>query len=223
MAVARSVEEVKDAYTTILETGEDIVRHKAGYTARRRSLGRQGRQLGAGAKGHGVDRRMERVTSLEDVEARWVRSKCQETAAHTIKIALAKGVSRILIEDWTNPAKDGAPELGEHVERLVRSFPLAQLRESIEWAAQKAGIAVDAVRTDNNSRDCPNCGHRHNHAQHGMFTCEKCELKRNADVIFAWNMLRKDGKKPGIDEANQAMQCAVTKLQRAPKRRESAA
>jgi len=217
VAIARSDEQRRDAYTTILETGEDILRHKQAYTARRRSLGRQGRQLGAGAKGHGVDRRHERITRLEDAEARWVRSKCQETAAHLIRLARAKGVGRILIEDWTNPAKDGAPELGEYIEYLVRSFPLAQLRECIEWAAKKAGITVEFVRTDHNARDCPACGHRHEHSQYGMFRCEKCELERNADVIFAWNMLRRTAMVPGIHEANEASNRAAKRLRHAAK------
>lgn len=211
-AVARSDENKQNAYTTILETGGDILKHKQGYTARRRDLGKQGRQLGAGAKGHGIARREERVTRLEDSEARWVKTKCQETAAHAIRLALKYGVSRILVEDWTNPAKDGAPELGAHVEYMVRSFPLAQLLTSIEWAAQKSGITVERMRTDNNSRDCPHCGHRHDQSQHGTFTCEKCELKRSADVVFAWNMLLRDGKAPGIAEANEATKRAVKKL-----------
>lgn len=208
VAVGRSDEQKRDAYTTILETGEDIVRHKQGYTARRRSLGQQKRQIGAGAKGHGVARREEHIMRLEDAEARWVRSKCQETAAHFVKLARAKGVGRVLIEDWTNPAKDGATELGEHLEHLVRNFPLAQLRDCIEWAATKAGITVEFVRTDNNSRDCPSCGHRHEQAQVGTFRCQNCQLERNVDMIFAWNMLRRDGKTPGIDEHNAAIKRA---------------
>lgn len=206
VAVARSSDEARDAFTAVLETGDDILRHKQGYTARRRSLGQQKRQIGAGAKGHGVARREQHITRLEDAEARWTRTKCQEVAAHAVKIAKAKGVSRILIEDWTNPARDGAPELGEHLEYMVRTFPLAQLRGCIDWAAQKAGIVVESVQTKGNSMDCPVCGHHHEKAQHGTFRCENptCRLERNADVVFAWNMLRRDGKVPGVKEANAA-------------------
>ena len=205
VAVQRSAKGAMDAYATVLETGEDILKHKAAYAARRRSLGQQGRQLGAGAKGHGVDRRMERVTRLEDAEARWVLSKCQETAAHMVKLARAKGVGRLLLEDWNNPAQNGAPELGKRLEYLVRSFPMAQLRSCIEWAAKKEGLLVDIVPTDYNSRDCPACGHRHNAAHVGTFHCAnpKCELERDVDVVFAWNMLLRDGKEPGVKEHNQ--------------------
>lgn len=208
-AVARSTGTARDAYTAVLETGDDVLRHKAAYSARRRSLGQQKRQVGAGACGHGTARREEHVTKIEDAEARWVKSKCQEVAAHAVKLARVKGVGTILLEDWGNPAKDGAPELGAHVEYMVRSFPLAQLRETIEWAAKLAGIGVEIVRTDNNSRDCPHCGHRHEKAQYGTFHCEKCELERNSDAVFAWNMLARYGKVPGIAESNEAMKKAA--------------
>jgi transposase len=212
LTIATARGERMDAHTEILETGEDIVRHKEGYRARRRSLGRQGRQLGFGAKGHGVDRRMERVTRLEDAEERWVQSKCREVAANLVRRGLRHGVTRVLLEDWSNPAKDGALELSEHIERLVRSFPFAKLRDAVEWAATKQGWTVELVETDYNSRDCPACGHRHDAAQIGTFLCGNCRLERSVDVIFAWNMLRRDAKVPGVEESKAAAKRAVRKL-----------
>jgi len=203
-AIQRSDTGAKDAFSAILETGEDLLRHKEAYSARRRSLGKQLRQLGAGARAHGKGRRYEAVTRIEDAEARWIRSKCQEVAAHACRLGEHKGVTRLLLEDWTNPARDGAPHLGEHIEYVIRSFPFAQLRESIEWAAKKRGWVVEIVKTDYNSRDCPNCGHRHDAAQVDTFRCANCMLERNVDIIFAWNMLARDGKTPGIEEAKQA-------------------
>lgn len=222
-AIERSDPQRRDAFTTVLETGDDILRHKAAYAARRRSLGQQGRQLGAGAKGHGIDRRHERITRIEDAEARWVRTKCQEVAAHLLRIAERHGVGRILLEDWTNPAKDGAPELGSYVEYMVRSFPLAELRAAVEWSAQKRGYAIDIVRTEHNSRDCPACEHRHEEAQRGIFMCAKCKLERNVDVVFAWNMLKRDGKTPGIEETRAANKRAAAKLRGASKKAAKAA
>lgn len=184
----------REAYTTILETGADILRHKQAYQARRRSLGQQLRQIGAGARGHGHDRRYEHIERLEGAEKRWVRTKCQEVAAHAIKLALRKHVSRILLEEWTNPAKHGAPTLSTEAEYLVRSWPFAQLREMIEWAAKRHGLTVEIVKTDGNSRTCPHCGHMHEIAQVGTFLCERCRLKRPADVVFPWLMLVRDGQ-----------------------------
>jgi len=194
-AVAKS-EDGREAWTRILETGDDIIRHKEAYRARRRSLGQQGRQLGAGAKGHGVDRRHERITRLEDAEARWVRSKCQEVAAHAMRDATQRGVSKILIEDWTNPVASKPVGENEHMDFYVRSFPLAQLRECIEWAAKRRGIEVVVVKTDYNSRTCPACGHVHETppVKHDrLFLCSSCKLERPVDVVASWNMLRRAG------------------------------
>lgn len=212
LSAAVASEGGKEAYTTILETGEDIRRHKDVYKIRRRSLGRQGRQLGMGAKGHGVARRYERVTRLEDAEDRWVATKCQEVAAHAIRLGERKGVNRILIEDWTNPAKDGAPELGEHVEFVVRSFPLARLRTAIEWAAKKKGWAVEVVPSDYNSRTCPSCGFVNEATKKDMFRCSECLLERSVDVVYAWNMLLRDGKPSALEDAKKASKRAAGRL-----------
>lgn len=204
LSLAVSGEGTKEAYTTILETGEDVQRHKEIYQLRRRSLASQGRQLGAGAKGHGHTRRYERLTKLEDSEERWVTTKCQEVAAHAIRIGEQRGVNQILIEDWTNPAKDGAPELGEHVERLVRQFPLARLRDAITWAAQKKGWTVKEVSSAYNSRTCPHCNEVNEPVKGPTFKCSKCLLERSVDVIYVWNMLLNEGKESPLVDAKKA-------------------
>lgn len=214
LTAAVSGPNVADAYTTILETGDDIVRHQAAYVARRRSLGQQLRQIGQGAKGHGEKRRREHMTRLMDGDARWTESKCREVAAHALKLGERRGVTRVLVEDWGNPASEGAPDLGEHVERLVRRFPLAQLRACIEWGAKKRGWTVEIVPGDMNSRTCPKCEHVHEAPRGRAFLCERCSLERSTDVVYAWNMLRRDGQAVGpvIDAANRAAKRAGRKL-----------
>lgn len=219
-AIARSDDGKEEAYTTVLADGGDILAHKAGYDARRRSLGRHRRELGAGARGHGKARREEHITRLEDAEARWVRTKCQEIAAHAMRLAEKRGVSRILVEDWTNPAKEGAPELGEYLECLVRRFPLAQLRESIEWAAKKRGYKVEIVASDGNARTCPKCRHVHTAEQShafgkaGVFRCEECLLERPVDMIYPWNMLVRDGKPLPLNDQIAATKRATDRIKR---------
>lgn len=220
-AIARS-DDGKEAYTVVLADGGDIRAHKAGYDARRQSLGRHRRELGAGARGHGQARREEHITRLEDAEARWVRTKCQQIAASAVKLAIKRGVSKILIEDWSNPAKDGAPELGEYVERIVRRFPLAELKGCIEWAAKKNGLQFEQTPSDGNSRTCPNCGHEHDAEQgsafgkSGTFRCEKCMLERPVDMIYPWNMLIRDGKPSPLPDQIRATKRTVGRLKAAP-------
>jgi hypothetical protein len=104
-------------------------------------------------------------------------------------LAKKRGVAKILVEDWANPATKGAPELDERVEKLVRQFPLGALKDSIAWAAKGAGIELSEVPTCGNSKRCPHCGHVHDQAQYPIFTCEKCQLRRPVEMTFPWNML----------------------------------
>lgn len=214
LTVVIAGDDKKDAYGAILETGEDILKHKERYRARRRSLGHQNRQLGAGAKGHGVDRRYEHITRLEDSEKMWVDTKCKEIAAHAFSLGQRHGVTRILIEDWSNPASHGAPELGERLEYIVRSFPLAAIREKLEWNAKKYGWEVAIVATDNNSRTCPSCGHTHDTppVEKGMFMCSSCSYERNVDTVFCMNMLARDGKHGTKEGLKKREKIAVNKL-----------
>lgn len=179
----------RDALTMVVADGGDVAAHKAAYSARRRSLGRHQRERGDGARGHGKVRRFEAITRLENIEANWNKTRCQQIAARVVRLAEQRGVSRIIVENWGNPAKDGAPELGEHMERIVRQFPLAQLKEAIGWAAKNVGIAIDEVPTTDYSRRCPNCGHTHDVMQFPKFHCASCELERSVDFTFPWNML----------------------------------
>lgn len=199
----------KHAYTTVLETGLDVLAHQQAYSARRRGLGAHGRELGRGAKGHGTERRYERITRLEDSDARWTRTKCQEVAAHAIKLAKRRHVGTILLEKWNNPQTDKdelAEKAGEQsfVERMVRHFPFAMLKECISFAAAKAGITVIEVGAEYDSRTCPACERLHAEVpidKERTFMCEGCRLERNVDAIAAWNMLRKFGAQPPIKKA----------------------
>ena len=210
----------REAVTRCVATGEDINRHKDIYAARRSELGRHLRpqELGRGAKGHGRRRRRECVDKLQDAESRWVKTKCQQIAAETVKLAKRYGVSRILVEEWGNPA--AGPGEKSHVEYFVARFPLAQLRDCLIWAATKQGLTVDLVDGSYESRDCPACGHRHEDPPLGrdrsgrlsVFQCSNCRLERNVDQIAAWNLLVRAGyASPHID-AKRALKRAQGRL-----------
>lgn len=209
-AIARSAVGLSDAKSLVLETGEDILQHKNAYYARRRSLGQQLRQLGRGGQGHGCTRRRECSTKLQDTEARYVLTKCQEVAAHAIRLALRNDVTRILVEDWTCPS-DTAPW-------FVQRWPWAQLLTCIKWAATKAGLVVESQKTDYNSVTCPLCGMVGTVKDRTFFCANpKCRLERNRDMVFAWNMLKRDGHKVPLKEAKEAAQKVKRKLQCAMK------
>jgi IS605 OrfB family transposase len=209
IAISRSRPDARDARTWFaFESGDDIIRHKMGYKARRRSLGRQRQQLGDGAKRHGRRRRMSHLTRLEDSEERYVLSKCQEAAAHVVRVAQRNEVSRILVEDWTTPAAADR-------ETYIRQWPWAQLRACIEWAAAKAGIEVESS-PGSTSLVCPICQSEGAIMAGNVFLCgdPKCRIERPCDTIFAWNMLRLDGQDVPLEEAKADAKAAADQIRK---------
>lgn len=213
-AIAR--EGTEPAETRRLESGEDIVETKRRFAARKRSLGRQSGQLGRGAKGRGRKRRFRHKDSVRDAESRWVDTKCREVAAHAIKLAKRRHVTRILIDSWSNPA--GRDD--DVTARFVRDFPLGKLKEKLTWAAKRAGIEVVEVGGAYESRDCPHCGHRHEAPplrrdagqRASVFLCDECRLERPVDTIAAWNMLIRDGHPCPLADAKRREREAAERL-----------
>lgn len=151
----------------------------------------QGEQLGGAALGHGRKRRFGCYDAVGDKIDRVVKTACQQTAAHAVRVARERGCSRILIEDYGGI--DAAETRGER--RFVSRFPFHQLKESIEWACQKAGMVLHETPSAYISTTCPRCGavsaKAHNRRT-GTFHCG-CGFERSADWVAAFHMLRMGG------------------------------
>jgi len=196
--------------------GGDIVAFKGQMDRRKRSLQRHRRELGTGARGHGVERRAATYRKLEDKEQRFVRTKCQQAASAVVKRAAAKGCGMVLIEDYSpKEMADGASEPGA---RFLRRWPFAELRACIKWACEREGIAVKIVPAAYESVTCPKCGNvdAEQDDRRGTFQCRRagCELRRPADVVAAWNMLRRGGEDPGIEKSTEKTKEFVEKLKK---------
>lgn len=188
----------------VIANGADVLAMKAKMRARRASLGKLAKEIGHGGRGHGTDRRFEMLRSLDDAEERFVRTKCQQAGAEVARIAAARGVGEVWIEDFgTIEPKEGDPP---QVEMMLRQWPFFKLKEAIRWACEKNGIAFREMPTAYVSQRCPieTCGHTSaanvNSATH-TFHCEVCQESRSSDQVACWNMLRSIGVDPGIKEA----------------------
>jgi hypothetical protein len=86
-----------------------------------------------------------------------------------------------------------------------RGFPIAPLRQFIEYKAALAGVPVVAVDPRNTSRTCPCCGHadKANRKTQDQFLCMDCGYSGLADHIAAWNIARRAAVNPpyvsGVD------------------------
>jgi IS605 OrfB family transposase len=167
-----------------LMDGRDVLAVKQGFAARRSSMKAHMRTPGHGARGHGKGRWHESYRALEDAEARYIHTTCQQVAAAAIRFALAIGAATILIEDFNTIVAEDS--------RFIDRWPWYQLKQAVTWAAKKAGIEVVEVPSEYISSACPRCGNldpsQHN-TRTGMFHCAKCAFVRSADLVATLNML----------------------------------
>lgn len=177
----------------VVDDGREVLHAKQAFANRRSALGAHRKMLGDGARGHGQTRRMEHIKRLDDAEARYVRTRCQQWAAALVKYAARVGAGTVVIEDYS--ARDMADNAPEDMARLIRRWPFAALAECVRWACAKSGLALVEVPAAYQSVACPQCGHidASNDSGRGVFECTSCALKRSVDHIAAWNMLRSAG------------------------------
>ena len=180
---------VADGPARALVGGDALQEMKLRVRARRRKLRRHLREVGRGARGHGTERRLQTYRALGDYEARYIKTLCQQTAARVVQIAESRGCALVIREDY-----GGIPDQGDG--RFLDSFPYFQLAQTIDWACEKAGIAVETVPAEYVSTTCFQCGHNdeRNHSHRtGTFRCTACGLAREADFVAALNMLYRSG------------------------------
>jgi IS605 OrfB family transposase len=171
-------------------SGASMLARKRRLVARRRDAKRISRcERGTGLAGHGNARRFSLPDSLESKEAHVVRTWCQQVAANVTKTAMRLGCGTVLIEDY-----GGIEQTGDVVQRYLDRFPFYQLKQAIEWACRKAGLALVEVPSEYISTTCPMCGNadlaQHNHRTN-MFHCRGCSLERGADHVAAMNLLKR--------------------------------
>lgn len=236
-----------DGVTGILVPGDNILEHKRRYQAIRVGYRRCRKARGAGGIGHGSARTHREYKKLDDTEARFVLTQCQQWAARAIQVAKTNGCGLILIEDYSS-IKNENP-------RFLPSWPWEKLKTCIEHAAHIEGITVRFVPSTYISQTCPRCRHvsPENRRWSGkasaamatarvdgvrgklvknevgvergkdlsgrgdMFHCVSCDLHRNIDVIAAFNMLISGGFS---DEAFRKFEKALEKFCRTLKEEE---
>jgi hypothetical protein len=104
--------------------GSSVARQRGMFAARRASRSRHQRDIGAGARGHGRARALEHYHAVDDAEGRWMRSICQEIAAKASREAMHRGASWVVAD-----------------EAVGRLLPPAMLRDALDWALTRAGLA----------------------------------------------------------------------------------
>jgi IS605 OrfB family transposase len=86
----------------------------------------------------------------------------------------------------------------------LHSWSFFQLRQFVEYKAQRAGVPVVAVDPHHTSRTCPVCGciDPHNRPIQSTFSCVQCGFAAHADHVAAVNISRRAAvNRPDCSEA----------------------
>lgn len=177
----------------VVARGGKLLALKRKLAARRRSMAAvASSELGQGAKGHGTERRYEAREAVGDLEARCIKTFCQQTAAKVRVLARQWGCGRIVIGDYGGIDPDEERAL----RRFVPRFPLYQLKSAIANALEPLSVELEEVSESYVSQTCPRCGTCdaiHNRRT-GIFHCNICQFggfSRPADWVSAILMLRR--------------------------------
>lgn len=224
---------VADGAPPFSEPGGDILTTRKRMAHRRWSISKSLNTLGDGSHGHGRARREEPLTRIADKEARFAETKNRQVAAALVGWCQRHGVGALALEDLSgvrdSVGADDAPE----VKRLVHQWPHYALRQAIERAASKVGIAVAVFPPRHNSQRCPWCEHvapenvrlapsSNEFLVHGghtwirkekrqVFACVSCGKIGDGDVVACMNALSAIGR-PSGDVVKKTRKAASKKV-----------
>ena len=133
---------------------------------------------------------------LEDTEARFVKTVCQQLAGSTVRREIrdrqrVRSHRARRLERQTGRVGGRSLSGLAYLAMMIRRWPFALQRDAIISAAEKAGIRVETVAAAYESQTCPLCKHVDAKSDRGTgtFLCTGCELRYNVDAIAAWNAL----------------------------------
>lgn len=161
-------------------SGKEVKHKRAQYKKTHREL--QQRQTAS------ARRRLKKIGSREN---RWMQD-----VDHCVSKALVTGNPEgtlFVLEDLTGIC--GATEKVALKYRYeIVSWSFYDLRQKIEYKAQRVGSKAIAVNPAYTSQTCPKCGHTHKlnrDKKNHVFVCRKCGYRSNDDRIGAMNLHRK--------------------------------
>ncbi len=132
-------------------------------------------------------RRLKKLSGQERRFANWVNHNISKSIVNKAKDT-ARGVA---LEDLTHIRERVTARKPQRTQ--LHSWSFFQLRNFIEYKAQKEGVKVVAVDPRNTSRTCPCCGHvdKANRPTQSKFSCVSCGFSGLADHIAAINISRR--------------------------------
>lgn len=193
---------------SLFDEGADVEAHLAQMERRRKAYQRQSKLSGRG--GHGRRRVLRPTEPLQGKATRWRQTRAQTAARRATEWLVARGVTRVVIEDLTG-LRHGEPEGlkgGERVWQRIQRYPIYDHGMRLRSCCEEAGIEVIDVPAAYHSQRCPACGHvaeEHRDLRWWKLRCTKCSFNRDLDVAAALNALergeaKREGRPSAFDE-----------------------
>jgi transposase len=193
---------------SLIDEGRDVEAHLAQMESRRKAYQRQSRL--SGRAGHGRKRILRPIEPLLGKATRWRQTRAQTAARRAAEWLVARGVTRVVIEDLTG-LRHGEPEGlkgGEHVWKRIQRYPIYDHGMRFRSCCEEAGIEIIEVPAAYHSQRCPACGHvdeSHRDLRWWKLRCSKCSFSRDLDIAAALNALergeaKREGRPSAFDE-----------------------
>jgi IS605 OrfB family transposase len=133
-------------------------------------------------------RRTDRVRAMRGKESRWIRDVNHKISKQLVALA-TRYPNPVLAMESLDGIRDRVRG-SKRFNRMVASWAFRQLRDLIEYKAEKSGVRVVYVNPKYTSCTCPRCGHstRSNRSTQSNFRCVACGYRGNADAVAAMNI-----------------------------------
>jgi hypothetical protein len=180
---------------------DSLLQTKLAFDAKRSSMAQHLNHQGRGARGHGRNRFLRIKTEVSEKEALFTKSYCEQqgslvarlasgmTLTHEGWVQTREPYAEVLLNDWSTHL---AHHPDKRIEKILRRFPSALLREKIIWALTKAGINYRVLKVGTSL--CPSClkGKMEFDKISSNYICNNDECKQEIpkDFLTAWATFR---------------------------------
>ena len=142
-------------------------------------------------------RKIGMVKRSKGKEARWATQMNHQVSRAIVNIVAAHG-GVLHVEKLLGIRDRG--KMTRRVNRMVHSWPFAQLLDFITYKAALAGVQVIEEDPRHTSQRCSRCGHteRKNRQAQAVFQCRACAYTVHADLNAARNLAAKGACSSGV-------------------------
>jgi len=109
-------------------------------------------------------------------------------------VCIANQYNALIVLGDLKGIRNSAKDKGKRIKRIVSNMPYHRLVKYIEYKASWLEIKVVKIKENLTSKTCPKCNSKGKRPYQGLFVCNNCGYKANADFVGAQNILKRFGE-----------------------------